>query len=523
MADKTYPGLPEAVEQSLRRGGPALLSNPQRLLAFLADAMHPESMELRVLLRCCDDEMLAPFARADQMSTSELQMAGSRMQAYLTDECMVDARSAATVAGGFVVGVARWRGFAPAQNVQRQVPPQRRQGYQPQQQQVQPRQQQAYQVQQGQPQRQQVQPPQQLRIQPQQRVQPQQQVQPQPQPQQQVQQNQLPVNTTMTPKKKGFPIWVIPVAAVAVLVVAGLVFFRPWERVLGGRRSPKSEGTWLMTSYEKVNADGDPMDSTTYTFDEHGNVLTSESIYHSDGGGVSDNSYVYSGYDEYGRYDSYTYKYDYKSDSYESKSEDTYELELEVDDEGRIQKKTKTGTSKYYSSYSEEWTTDDEGTEVTTYEYEDGNCVRQESRRVDSETGNLESEDVSDYDEYGHLTHNKWTSYDDDGEVSYEYEYKATYELDDEGKILSSKSTTSSVSGDDETTTKAEYEYDEHENVVKSVQTDSAGEETTVTTEITYDSHDNPIKRVNSDGSVETLEWKYIEKPSPCAARDLVK
>ena len=98
MADKTYPGLPEAVEQSLRRGGPALLSNPQRLLAFLADAMHPESMELRVLLRCCDDEMLAPFARADQMSTSELQMAGSRMQAYLTDECMVDARSAATVA-----------------------------------------------------------------------------------------------------------------------------------------------------------------------------------------------------------------------------------------------------------------------------------------------------------------------------------------------------------------------------------------------------------------------------------------
>ena len=106
--------LGEATALALRQGGPEVLASPRRFLARVADAADPESDEMRVLVRLCAPELLAPFRGAVSAGGLEaLRDAEDAACTYLKDECRVEPGTAAAVASGIAGGVALYQGFSP--------------------------------------------------------------------------------------------------------------------------------------------------------------------------------------------------------------------------------------------------------------------------------------------------------------------------------------------------------------------------------------------------------------------------
>ncbi len=100
--------LAQTVTLLLCERGTEGLADCQVVLAYAMDHMDPERTELRVLLRNCDAQLLAPYVQATEMPVPDLSVASRCAVVYLTDECMVDEGVARLVADGLAEGVERW-------------------------------------------------------------------------------------------------------------------------------------------------------------------------------------------------------------------------------------------------------------------------------------------------------------------------------------------------------------------------------------------------------------------------------
>ena len=105
-----YLTLAETAEKSLSKCGADVLAQPRTFLGFLMDYMDPDSVELCVLERNCDEDLLRPYRDA-VVGTSDLGTAAARAEDYLTRRCRIGAQDAELVAHGMAAGVARWVGW----------------------------------------------------------------------------------------------------------------------------------------------------------------------------------------------------------------------------------------------------------------------------------------------------------------------------------------------------------------------------------------------------------------------------
>ena len=104
--------LAAAVCLSLWGEGINLLNRPEVLKSYLMDYMNPDSPELRVLIRNCDESLLAPYAACMGGGVGELRFAAGRVRAHLVSECMINPPTASLVANGIAAGIASWCGIA---------------------------------------------------------------------------------------------------------------------------------------------------------------------------------------------------------------------------------------------------------------------------------------------------------------------------------------------------------------------------------------------------------------------------
>lgn len=525
MADE-FKSLADSVVFALMRGGTAILDHPQQLLSYLADTMDPDGMEMRVLMRCCDDQLIEPYRKALGNGSEALSTAESRARDHLINECMIEPRTAAAVSMGIARGIAMRFGTGASGTPSQQPPvapqpqvqtPAQESGWSqpgaqgtpgwqgghtvvvtPSQQVQQPQVRQPQYV--PQPQPQQVQP---------QQVQPQPAVQPAPQPQPAVQPQ--PQQVQQPKKKSPLPI----IAAVAAVVVAAVLVL---PRLLGGGGSTGSsrggvfpstsedEGIWLMSDAVTVDEDGTVTNEWHDTFDSHGNLLTSNNYGLFDDGTFYRMDYTYSDYDEYGYENGVTYKNsgEYKpGDPYESTT--TVDITNQVDSSGRV-------TERWtYNSYeSGDYTRDTDYHYTYTY---DGNTLTQADWEMTEDSYTLTG--TRTYDEYGHQISYSTKSTWDDGDTSTS-ESTHTYELKSDGTPISEVYVYSYTGFDGVTKeSRTEYTYDENGNLVKMVETDEDGK--VETEEYTYelDSNGNFKTRTNlTTGEVTTFTYTYISDPS---------
>ena len=100
--------LAQTVTLLLCERGAEGLADCRMILSYAMDYMDKDAVGLRVLVRNCDDQLLAPYAQAAKSSDPDLSVASRRAIAYLTNECMVDEAAARLVADGIAEGVERW-------------------------------------------------------------------------------------------------------------------------------------------------------------------------------------------------------------------------------------------------------------------------------------------------------------------------------------------------------------------------------------------------------------------------------
>ena len=518
MADE-YKSLAEATAFALVRGGTAVMDNPQKLLSYLADTMDPDSMEMRVLMRCCDEQLVEPYRQALGNGLDALRGAEARARDHLINECMIEPRTAARVSGGIASGIAARYGLRPSSPQRPAAQPQP--APQPQTPVVTPTPVNPANYthtvvvtppsgnsQSGGTKAPAPQAPAQPQPQPAPKPQPQPAPQPQPTPTPVVQQ------TTQQPdpgpkKKSPLPI----VAAVVALVVAAVIVL---PRLFGGAGSStrgvfpfasEDEGVWLVTDSVTVNASGETVWESHNTYDEHGNLLSYSSYTLEDDGTVFESSDTFGGYDEYGYPESRSgwIKDEWTDGSdYESNYTDSYTND--VDSTGRI-------TSRQTNSYTESGNDYSYNCDYSyTYSYSgDALAYIQWDEKSDSstESGYIE------YDEYGHeLEFYTETIYDDGDSTT--MIGTSTYELASDGTPISELYTWTYTGFDGESSeSRTEYEYDEHGTITKSVQTDSDGKTTTTEFKNEYDSNGNLTKRTNvTDNEVTTYTRIYISDPS---------
>ena len=103
--------LGDAVCLALTQEGVGLLEHPKGLKGYLADFMDLDSAEYRVLLRCCDKELLLPYATCAGGGTGALQIAATKAQVYLESLCVIESVTARAIANGIAAGVAAWCGI----------------------------------------------------------------------------------------------------------------------------------------------------------------------------------------------------------------------------------------------------------------------------------------------------------------------------------------------------------------------------------------------------------------------------
>ena len=106
MADR-YKSLADAVVFALARGGEDIMDNPSQFLSYLADVMDPDCVEMRVLMRLCNNELIDPYRQSLGKGIDALRGAEARARDYLVSECMIEPNTAARITGGIAAGVAR--------------------------------------------------------------------------------------------------------------------------------------------------------------------------------------------------------------------------------------------------------------------------------------------------------------------------------------------------------------------------------------------------------------------------------
>lgn len=107
--------------------GEDLLSFPNRFLSYVADIADPESREVRVLMSCCDDNLLRPYVAAipdakEQHGFAPLAGAAKAARRYLHDDCIIDDEAARDVADAIALGIADHLGIDTAQCPERVAP-----------------------------------------------------------------------------------------------------------------------------------------------------------------------------------------------------------------------------------------------------------------------------------------------------------------------------------------------------------------------------------------------------------------
>lgn len=106
MADR-YKSLADAVVFALARGGEDIMDNPSQFLSYLADVMDPDCVEMRVLMRLCNNELIDPYRQSLGKGIDALRGAEARARDYLVSECMIEPNTAARITSGIAAGVAR--------------------------------------------------------------------------------------------------------------------------------------------------------------------------------------------------------------------------------------------------------------------------------------------------------------------------------------------------------------------------------------------------------------------------------
>ncbi len=107
--------LRECVHAVLRMGGVELLEQPPRFLGMVMDLADTESVEMRVLERGCDAELLGPYAEAAREgTTAALDTAMARVSRLLTEDRLIQPEVAQSVAREIAWGLAFFLGVAPS-------------------------------------------------------------------------------------------------------------------------------------------------------------------------------------------------------------------------------------------------------------------------------------------------------------------------------------------------------------------------------------------------------------------------
>lgn len=239
---------------------------------------------------------------------------------------------------------------------------------------------------------------------------------------------------------------------------------------------------WVASSYKMTQVDLEGNESTygsTYELDEAGNMLSEVDSYEG-----ADSS------------ETHAYTYTYDEDGWLTKvqmDEDTWEYELEKDDQGRVVVE-KSENFTVENTYNEQGFVSETLTTSVAYTVdEDGDKVEGSEQTMTVKVT---------YDENGFpLTRTR--TYEG-GKAETEY----TYENGDDGLPVSCTTTTKNYDADgnemedSESTTKTTFEYDEHGNIVKRVIENDFG---TSTYEYTYVEIKNPSQAVRIQGHTKGL------------------
>ena len=127
--------LRDAVCLALARGGIGLLDRPKTFVSYIMDYADPDSLESRVLVYNCDEDLLAPYAARAGGGVEGLRTAAIMVRENLEYERKIYPPIAESVANGIAEGIAAWGGIAwdtsagdniPVDSGQRQKKPLRR-------------------------------------------------------------------------------------------------------------------------------------------------------------------------------------------------------------------------------------------------------------------------------------------------------------------------------------------------------------------------------------------------------------
>lgn len=101
----------ETVYRTLATAGVGVLSDPKRFLSYVMDLCDESSVELSVLIRNCDEEVLGPYLKAaDESSGESLEMASTRALYVLVDKRSIDRGRASLLCAGMRSALERCLG-----------------------------------------------------------------------------------------------------------------------------------------------------------------------------------------------------------------------------------------------------------------------------------------------------------------------------------------------------------------------------------------------------------------------------
>lgn len=117
----------DALNVAIRQNGLRVLRSPNEIRGYLLDLCDPSSIDVVVLVRNCDDELLKPFADAVETGDANaIELARSRAERLLVDERYERADAAKSISGALAESISSWSGInvspkRPAQQAPRAV------------------------------------------------------------------------------------------------------------------------------------------------------------------------------------------------------------------------------------------------------------------------------------------------------------------------------------------------------------------------------------------------------------------